>query len=229
LREGNFGAREGEIESSKRVTTGEQDDALRTAVGGYDDRLHKKVAEDLLTLRINQQPLLAGGGERLDVPALRGRDGSVPPDKTRLSVISTRFLPDQATTDFWVAQLLTAIGRWMGQYSAPVLQAVFLFDEADQYLPAVRQPAAKGPMENLLKRARSAGVGLLLATQSPGDFGYKCRDQIRTWLVGRVKEPTARAKLKPMFSEAKVEVAAKLPGQGTGEFFLLRGKEVHGL
>jgi len=196
-------------------------------VGGYDDRLYMNVAEDLLTLRINQQPLLAGGGERLDVPALLGHDGSVPPGKTRLSVISTHFLQDPATTDFWVAQLLTAVGRWMGQYS--VLQAVFLFDEADQYLPAVRQPAAKGPMENLLKRARSAGVGLFLATQSPGDFDYKCRDQIKTWLVGRVKEPTALAKLRPMFSEAKADVAAKLPGQGTGEFYLLRGKEVCGL
>jgi hypothetical protein len=212
-----------------RHLIGDQDDALLTAVGGYDDRLYKRVAEDLLTLRINQQSLLAAGGESLDVPALLGRDGSVPPGKTRLSVISTRFLTDQATVDFWVAQLLTAIGRWMGQHSAPELQAVFLFDEADQYLPAVRQPAAKGPMENLLKRARSAGVGLLLATQSPGDFDYKCRDQIKTWLVGRVKEPTALGKLRPMFSEAKVDVAAKLPGQGTGEFYLLRGKEVCGL
>jgi hypothetical protein len=85
------------------------------------------------------------------------------------------------------------------------------------------------PEEIELMRARSAGVGLLLATQSPGDFDYKCLDQIKTWLVERVKEPTALAKLKPMFSEAKVDVAAKLPGQGTGEFFLLRGKEVYGL
>jgi hypothetical protein len=50
------------------VPLGEQDAAVLAAVGGYDDRLYKKVAEDLLTLRINQQPLLAGGGERLDVP-----------------------------------------------------------------------------------------------------------------------------------------------------------------
>jgi DNA helicase HerA-like ATPase len=117
----------------------------------------------------------------------------------------------------------------MGKHSTPTLQAVFLFDEADQYLPAVKQPAAKGPMENLLKRARSAGVGLLLATQSPGDFDYKCRDQIKTWLVGRVKEPTALSKLKPMFAETKSDVTAKLPGQGTGEFYLVRAKEVYGL
>ena len=66
-----------------------------------------------------------------------------------------------------------------------------LFDEADLYLPAQRQPPTKGPMEDLLKRARATGVGLLLATQSPGDFDYKCRDNIRAWFVGRVKEETA--------------------------------------
>jgi DNA helicase HerA-like ATPase len=48
------------------------------------------------------------------------------------------------------------------------LQAVFLFDEADIYLPAgMKQPATKAPMEDLLKRARSAGVGVFLASQSP--------------------------------------------------------------
>ncbi len=204
----------------------DRDDALLQAVGGFDDKLYKKLAEDLLALWLNQQPLLAGAGERLDIGTLLGRDGSVAAGKVRLSVISTRFLHDQATVDFWVAQFLVAIGRWMGKHSANQLQAVFFFDEADQYLPAQRQPATKAPMENLLKRARSAGVGLLLATQSPGDFDYKCRDTIRTWLVGRVKEQTALNKLKPMFAESRMDVAAKLPGQGMGQFHLLREKEV---
>jgi len=62
------------------------------------------------------------------------------------------------------------------------LQAVFLFDEADVYLPAPGS-SHEGPMESLLKRARSAGVGLFLATQSPGDLDYRCRDQVLTWLV----------------------------------------------
>jgi hypothetical protein len=29
-------------------------------------------------------------------------------------------------------------------------------------------------------RARSAGVGVFLATQSPGDFDYKCKENVRT-------------------------------------------------
>ena len=103
---------------------------------------------------------------------------------------------------------------------------MFLFDEADLYLPATRQPATKAPMEDLLKRARSAGVGIFLATQSPGDFDYKCKENVRPWLIGRVKEPRAIEKLKPMLAAAKGDVTDKLAGQAAGEFYLVRESSV---
>jgi DNA helicase HerA-like ATPase len=77
-------------------------------------------------------------------------------------------------------------------------------------------------MENLLRRARSAGLGLMLATQSPGDFDYKCRDTIRSWFVGRVREKNSLEKMKPMLSEARVDFTAKIPTQATGEFHVVR-------
>ena len=134
---------------------------------------------------------------------------------------------------FWVAQFLMEVGRWIGRSPAPdgALQAILMFDEADLYLPAVRQPASKEPMEHLLRRARSAGLGLLLATQSPGDFDYRCRDNIRTWFVGQVKEANSLAKMKPMLNECRVDVAARLPAQTTGQFHLIRdgaGHRSHG-
>jgi hypothetical protein len=207
----------------------DREDAVLSAVGGFEDRLYKKLAEELLTLELQHKHLLAAEGEQLDIDCLLGRGAQALPGKTRLSIISTRFLADSATVDFWVAQLLAALGRWIGKNPRDHLQAVFLFDEADLYLPALRQPATKAPMENLLKRARSAGVGLFLATQSPGDFDYKCRDTIRTWLVGRVKEQTALNKLRPMLSECKGDVTSKLAGQSTGQFYLIREREVHPL
>jgi DNA helicase HerA-like ATPase len=145
-----------------------------------------------------------------------------------LVVINVQFLGGPDAVDFWLAQFLITVGRWAAQNPSPTgsLQAVFMFDEADQYLPATRQPATKGPMENLLRRARSAGLGLFLASQSPGDFDYKCRDQVRLWLIGRVKEPVAIGKLKPMLEAGQVDAAAKLPGQGTGQFYLVREREI---
>jgi len=129
--------------------------------------------------------------------------------------------------DFWVSQLLVAVSRWCAKSPQPHLQAVFLFDEADVYLPAgTKQPATKAPMEDLLKRARSAGVGMFLATQSPGDFDYKCKENVRTWFIGRVKETRAIEKLKPMLAAAKGDVTDKLAGQATGEFYLVRESSV---
>jgi hypothetical protein len=204
-----------------------QDNALLNAIGGgYPDRYYVNLAQRLLTLELNNKQLLTGG-ERLDVDELLGTGPHARPGRVRLSVISTRFLGDAAKVDFWVSQLLVAVSRWCAKSPQPRLQAVFLFDEADIYLPAgARQPATKAPMEDLLKRARSAGVGVFLATQSPGDFDYKCKENVRTWLIGRVKELRAIEKLKPMLAAAKGGVADKLAGQATGEFYLVRESSV---
>lgn len=73
-----------------------------------------------------------------------------------------------------------------------------------------------------LKRARSAGLGVFLATQSPGDLDYRCRDNIRTWFVGRVAEKTAVEKMKPLLSEARTDVSGRLANAKVGEFFKLQ-------
>ena len=46
-----------------------------------------------------------------------------------------------------------------------------------------------------------------------------------TWLIGRVKEPVAIGKLKPML-EAKPGAADKLADQKTGEFYMVREADV---
>ncbi|MCP3138695.1 ATP-binding protein [Pyxidicoccus xibeiensis] len=207
----------------------DQDAALLQEVGGLPPRTFAKLAQDLEVLRLNIRPLLAAGGERLDLEELLGRGASGIPGKTRLSIISTKFLGDNSRILFWVSQLLLETNRWASQHPASHLQAVVMFDEADMYLPATSKPATKQPMEDLLKRARSAGVGVMLATQSPGDLDYRCRENVRTWFVGKVKEENALKKLRPMFTEARVDADAKLPGQKTGHFYVLRDGQVQQL
>ena len=213
------------VDSLRRLVE-DRDDALLVAVDGFDDRHYRKLGEDLHSLALHRRPLLATTAEPLDVDALLGRGQYARPGKTRLSIVNTQFLGDAAAIEFWVAQLLLAVDRWRSKNPAQALQAVLLLDEADMYLPAVRQPATKAPLENLLRRAHSAGIGLFLATQSPGDLDYKCRDQIRTWMIGRVKEQVAIGKLKPMLESGRVDATAKLPSQGTGQFYLVREREV---
>ncbi|AUX35539.1 MULTISPECIES: hypothetical protein [Sorangium] len=69
-------------------------------------------------------------------------------------------------------------------------------------------------------------LGVLLATQSPGDLDYRCRDNLRSWFVGRVTQQTALDKMKPLLSDARVDVSARIPGQEAGEFHLLQDGRV---
>ena len=121
------------------------------------------------------------------------------PNRTRLSVIYTGFLGDNENILFWVSQFLSEALRFCQRNPNDELQAVVMFDEADLYIPANSKPATAEPLQSLLKRARSAGLGMMLATQSPGDLDYKSRDQITSWFIGRVREDTALRKLKAAF------------------------------
>lgn len=198
----------------------EEDPLLVSRVGRLDTKLFEQLVRDVETLNLTATNLFGAGAERLDPDLLFGRGRFAKPGKTRLSVISTKFLRNDAEVLFWVAHLLFTVLRWGSKNPKESLQAAILFDEADMYLPALRQPVTKAPMESLLKRGRSAGLSVFLATQSPGDLDYRCRDNVRTWFLGRIKEPTALQKLKPMAGD----VVDKLAGQSTGEFYLVDEK-----
>ncbi|MEI7892739.1 MAG: DUF87 domain-containing protein [Myxococcales bacterium] len=206
----------------------DQDPAFLARIGRLDVKLCHRMVQDLETFRLSKSGLLDGPGDPLSIDALFGYDGSVASGKTRLSVLSTKGLRNAGEASFWLAQFLLQLGRWMNRRPSEKLQGVVFFDEADIYLPAMSQPATKAPMENLLRRARAAGLGIVLGTQSPGDLDYKCRDNIKTWMVGRIREARALEKLRPLFSGSRMDVAAKLPSREAGQFFLLSGAEVTG-
>jgi AAA ATPase-like protein/uncharacterized protein DUF87 len=178
---------------------------------------------DLEILSKSKGTLMGLGCERLDGGLLFG--SHLPPGKTRLSIVSTKFLGSAADVQFWVAQLLLEVSRWFNRSPKSELQAVVMLDEADIYLPATSQPASKAPIEDLLRRARSMGVSIFLATQSPGDLDYKCRDNVRTWLVGLLTQQRALDKLKDMFAEAHADTSA-LASQKVGQFHLLEEGKV---
>jgi energy-coupling factor transporter ATP-binding protein EcfA2 len=204
----------------------DEDPELVAAVGKLDPRHFHALVENLETLRLRYEHVLRADGERLSPELLFGVGNEGRPGRTRLSIVSTKFLGDNAAIDFWVARLLGELGRWASRHPADSLQAALFLDEADIYLPAQTKPATKEPMLDLLKRARSAGLGVFLATQSPGDLDYRCRDNIRTWFVGRVAEKTAVEKMKPLLSECRISVESKLATAKIGEFFKLQDGDV---
>jgi hypothetical protein len=167
-------------------------------------------------LAIQRGNLLSGGGELLDVSAmLAGRDG-----RARLAIVSAHALSDIPVLQFFVSRVLVELARMVRKQPKATLGHVAFFDEADIYIPAVSVPATKDPMFELLRRARSGGLGVFLATQNPGDLDYKARDNISTWLVGKVAQDRAIEKMRNLLG-AYPNVASRLAGQATGNFFLL--------
>jgi hypothetical protein len=187
-------------------------------------RIRRDLVAQLDSLRHRNSALFEGGGESLRMEALLGRGRWARNDnRTRLSIIYTGFLGDNENILFWVAQFLSETLRFCQRNPNDELQAVVMFDEADLYIPANAKPATAEPLQSLLKRARSAGLGIMLATQSPGDLDYKSRDQITSWFIGRVREDTALRKLRAAFqSESGLDPAAVLPHQTVGEFHLVQ-------
>jgi hypothetical protein len=187
-------------------------------------RIRRDLVAQLDSLRHRNSALFEGGGEALRMEALLGRGRFARSDnRTRLSIIYTGFLGDNENILFWVSQFLSEALRFCQRNPNDELQAVVMFDEADLYIPANAKPATAEPLQSLLKRARSAGLGMMLATQSPGDLDYKSRDQITSWFIGRVREDTALRKLRAAFqSESGLDPSAVLPGQTVGEFHLVQ-------
>jgi energy-coupling factor transporter ATP-binding protein EcfA2 len=186
-------------------------------------KIRRDLVAQLDSLRHRNAALFEGGGESLRMESLLGLGPYARDGRTRLSIIYTGFLGDNENILFWVSQFLSEALRFCQRNPNDELQAVVMFDEADLYIPANAKPATAEPLQSLLKRARSAGLGLLLATQSPGDLDYKSRDQITSWFIGRVREDTALRKLKAAFqSESGLDPAAVLPGQTVGEFHLVQ-------
>jgi hypothetical protein len=204
-----------------------EDPALINAIGKLDSRHFRDIVQRLQALKLLRGNLFLENAdadvEQLNAERLLGI-GSGVGSKTRLSIINTSFLGDASI--YWVAQFLLEISRFAARSPRNQLQAVIMFDEADQYLPAQSKPATKAPLENLLRRARASGIGLMLATQSPGEMDYKSRDQVLNWFVGKIKEETAIKKLAPLFAETQMNPSDKLAGQDTGEFFAVCGPDV---
>ncbi|MCC0010918.1 MAG: DUF853 family protein [Hyphomicrobiaceae bacterium] len=186
-------------------------------------KLRRDLVAQLDSLRHRNAALFEGGGESMSMERFLGLGPHSRDGRTRLSIIYTGFLGDNENILFWVSQFLSEALRFCQRNPNDELQAVVMFDEADLYIPANAKPATAEPLQSLLKRARSAGLGLMLATQSPGDLDYKSRDQITSWFIGRVREDTALRKLKAAFqSESGLDPAAVLPHQTVGEFHLVQ-------
>ncbi|HWU91392.1 MAG TPA: hypothetical protein VN253_29195, partial [Kofleriaceae bacterium] len=195
------------------------DDELLARASRYDEKLFKRLVQDLETVRLSDADLFDPSAEALSAETLIGRkpDGKVP-----LAIASTRFLGDVERIQSWVAHLIGCLSRHVAKVPSTELHTLFMIDEADLFMPAgASKPPSKEPLQDLLKRSRAAGLGVVLASQSPADFDYRSREQINTWFLGRIADKRSIDKMKPLF-EHRPQVRGKLAHLEPGRFVMLQ-------
>lgn len=123
-------------------------------------------------------------GEPLDIQSLL----YTPEGKPRVSIFYVAHLND-AERMFIVTLLLENMLAWMRTLSGTTsLRSILYFDEVFGFFPPhPRNPPSKEPLLRLLKQARAFGVGLVLATQNPGDLDYKGLSNAGTWFIGKLQ------------------------------------------
>lgn len=111
-----------------------------------------------------------------------------PDGSPRVSIFYTAHL-SEAERQFVITLILENALGWMRTQSGTTsLRALLYIDEMFGYFPPhPRNPPTKEPLLRLLKQARAFGLGLILATQNPGDLDYKGLTNAGTWFIGRLQ------------------------------------------
>lgn len=125
-----------------------------------------------------------------------------PEGRPRLAIFSTAHLTDPERI-FFTTMLAQAALTWIrGLPGTSSLRALFYLDEIFGFLPPVANPPSKRPLLTLLKQARAFGLGLVLATQNPGDLDYKALANAGTWFVGCLQTDRDRMKVSEGLAQA---------------------------
>ncbi|MHA1732623.1 MAG: ATP-binding protein, partial [Promethearchaeota archaeon] len=211
-----------------------------------DKFISKKIREDVAR-NLNSLMLKAKRGVPLNIAKLlelartspkEGEDAAVLPDPKKvvpLVVFDLRGITNEKDKQSFVAQALGAVHRWIWEKGGTSrLRALLYFDELFGFMPPVRKTPSKQILLLLLKQARSFGLGLVLATQNPGDLDYRGLGNIGTWFVGRLAAKTdiqkvSRGLRSVLEAQGKVEdeirdVLNKIQGLKPGQFLFQNAK-----
>ena len=139
-------------------------------------------------------------GEPLDIQSLLYQPVQLPTGEVRLKPrVSIFYIAhlSQPERDFILTLILENLLAWMRlQNGTSSLRAILYIDEMFGYFPPYPQnPPTKDPILRLLKQARAFGLGLVLATQNPGDLDYKGLSNAGTWFIGRLQSDNDKRKV----------------------------------
>ena len=131
-------------------------------------------------------------GEPLDIHSLM----YTPDGRPRVSVFYIAHL-NEAQRSFIITLILEGMLAWMRTLGGTSsLRSILYFDEVFGHFPPYpKNPPTKDPLLRLLKQARAFGIGLILATQNPGDLDYKGLSNAGTWFIGKLQTENDKKKV----------------------------------
>ena len=176
-------------------------------IGSLDvEKFISKTKRSQLSQSINALMVRAVGGIDLNFDFLLNL--AKKEKKTPIIVFDLRKITDDDEKNTFVAQVLGEVQRWAwNKGGTSRLRALLYFDELYGFMPAGSlSPPSKEALLLLLKQARSAGLGIVVASQNPGDLDYRGLSNIATWVLGRLATNQDISKiqsaLKPVFEGA---------------------------
>lgn len=123
--------------------------------------------------------------------------------KPRVNIFYVAHLSEEERS-FIITLILESILMGMNSMrGTSSLRALVYFDEVfGHFPPHPRNPPTKDPLLRLLKQARAFGIGVVLATQNPGDLDYKGLSNAGTWFIGRLQTENDKKRVLDGLSSA---------------------------
>lgn len=212
------------------------DDPPFGTVGGLpvDEYIGGKERTDLkrrLASRLAGAERSKFSGDPLNVETLIG---SAAPGRTPLSIIYLGHISDFHEQSLVLAQVCADIYRWMRRRGGSAGLRLLLYvdevgggDGAHAFYPsAPYNPPSKGPLSFLIKQGRSAGVGVLLATQNPVSVDVRGLGNVDTWAIGRLTRKNDLDRIKHVLEnlpQGEKQARQDVSGLPAGRFLTRSG------
>jgi len=178
----------------------------------FKEKDRKKIAS-LINLLISSPSKKAWSqGNNLDIEKLFTRG--------KLSVFDLRFVSGIEEKQFVAEQIMQEIYRFLLEKGgSEKLKYILYFDELAGFLPpAPASPPSKKLLELLVRQGRAFGLGIIVATQNPGDIDYKVFGNVGTRFIGKLRTSNDIEKVAIGTDMSITELKNYISGIKTGEF-----------
>lgn len=137
--------------------------------------------------------------------------------RKRVTILDLSFVPPVL-----LPTITNLIGRviyetFQGAIERAVKPFVLVLEEAHNYLPRRPDPDQSDvgtPFERIAKEGRKFGVGLILASQRPGELSETALSQCGTLIVHRLSNPVDKSIVRSAVSDIDEEILRMLPSLG---------------